>query len=65
MEIEAINKTQTKTTLRMENLQKGMGTKKLSITNRIHEVEERLSGKEDMLEETDTLVKESVNIKIF
>lgn len=35
----------------MENLEKRTGTKDVSITNRIHEVEDRISDVEDMVDE--------------
>ena len=44
----------------MENLSKGSGTTDGSINNRIQEMEERLSGVEDMIEKIDSLVKENV-----
>ena len=34
-----------------------------SITNKIQEMEERISGIEDMIEEMYTLVKQNVNLK--
>ena len=36
-----------------------------SIISRIQEIEERLSGIEDILEDTDTTVKENIKIKKF
>jgi hypothetical protein len=53
MEIELLKKTQKETTLEMENLGKRSGNKDASITNRIQEVKERISGIEDI----DTIVK--------
>ena len=47
----------------MENLGKQTGTTKTSITNRIQEIEERISGTEDTIEEIDTLVKEKKQIQ--
>ena len=46
MGIETIKKSQRKTTLELENLGKRSG---LSITNRIQETEERISGAEDTI----------------
>ena len=43
IEIEAIKKTQTKGILEMENLGKGTGATDISITNRIQEMEEKIS----------------------
>ena len=42
-----------------------MGKTDSSITNRIQELEERISGIEDMIEEINTSVKENVNLKNF
>ena len=44
----------------MENLGKWTGTE-TSITNRIQEIEERISGTEDTIEERDSLIKETAN----
>ena len=43
----------------MENLGKWTGTTETSITNRIQEIEERISGTEDSIEEIDSLIKEN------
>jgi hypothetical protein len=43
----------------MENLGKRSGITNVSITNRIQEIEERLSGVEDSIEDIDTTVKEN------
>jgi hypothetical protein len=51
MEIETIKKTQMEATLEMENLGKRTGTTDTSITGRIQEIEERISGVEDTIEE--------------
>ena len=59
-EIEAIKKTQTEGILDMENLGKWAGTTEISITNRIQEKEERISGAEDTTEEIDLLVKGNI-----
>jgi uncharacterized coiled-coil protein SlyX len=47
------------TNLEMENLGKRSGVTDVSITNRIWETEDRISGVEDTLEEIDTTVKEN------
>jgi predicted nucleic acid-binding Zn-ribbon protein len=44
MEIETIKKLQRETTLEIENLEKRSETIDASITNRIQEIEERISG---------------------
>ena len=48
---EAIKKTQTKGILGMKKLSKWTGTLKRSITNKIQEIEEIISGFEDPIEE--------------
>jgi hypothetical protein len=57
MEIETIKKSQRKTTLEIENLRKRSGVINASITNRIQEIEERISGTGDTIENIDTTVK--------
>ena len=59
--MEVIKKTQTKGRLDMENLGKQTGTTKTSITNRIQEIEERISDAEDTIEEINSLIKEKLN----
>jgi chromosome segregation ATPase len=59
MEIETIKKSQRKTTLEIENLGKRSGVIEASITNRIQEIEERISGAEDTIENIDKRVKEN------
>ena len=44
--------------MEIENLSKQSGTTNVSINNRIQEIEERILGLEDMIEETDTSDKE-------
>jgi hypothetical protein len=51
MEIEVIKKAQTESILKTESLGKRTGTMDISITNRIQEVEERISGVKDTIEE--------------
>jgi hypothetical protein len=63
MEIETIKKSQGETTLEIENLGKRSGIIEAIITNRIQEIEERISGSEDTIENTDTVVKENVKCK--
>jgi hypothetical protein len=58
MEIETIKKSQRKTTLEIENLGKRSGVIDASITNRIQEIEERISGADDTIVKNDTTVKE-------
>jgi len=47
MKIETIKKAQRETTIEVENLGKRSGVIHASITNRIQEIEERISGAED------------------
>jgi len=44
MEIEPMKKSQRETTLEIEHLGKRSGVIDASITNKIHEIEERISG---------------------
>jgi predicted nucleic acid-binding Zn-ribbon protein len=63
MEVETIKKSQRETTLEIENLGKKSGTIDSSITNRLKEIEERISGAEDTIENIDTTIKENVKCK--
>jgi hypothetical protein len=57
MEVETINKSQRQTTLEMEILGKKSGTIDASISNRIQEMEERISGAKDTRENMNTTIK--------
>ena len=57
MEIETMKKSQRETALKLENLGKRSEVIGASIINRIQEIEERISGVEDSIENTDTTVK--------
>ena len=59
MAIETIKKSQRETTLEIENLGKRSGVIDASITDRIQEIEERISGAEDTIENINTTVKEN------
>jgi hypothetical protein len=59
MELETIKKLQRETTLELENLGKRSGVINASITNRIQEIQERISGAEDTIENIDTTVTEN------
>jgi prefoldin subunit 5 len=48
--VDTIKKTQNETTLEIETLGKKSGTIDASISNRIQEMEERISGAEDSME---------------
>jgi chromosome segregation ATPase len=63
MEVETIKKTQRETTLEIEILRKKSGTRDMSIRNRIQEMEERISGAEDSIENIDTTIKENAKCK--
>ena len=63
MGIETIKKSQRKTTLEIENLGKRSGVIDTSITNRLQEIEERLSDTEYTIEDMDTIVKENTKSK--
>jgi prefoldin subunit 5 len=62
-EVETIRKTQRETTLEIENLGKKSGTIDARISNRIQEIEERISGVEDSKENMDTTIKENAKSK--
>jgi predicted nucleic acid-binding Zn-ribbon protein len=57
MKIETIKKSQRETTLELEKLGKSSGVIDASITNRIQEIEERISVTGDNIENIDTTVK--------
>ena len=63
LEVETIKKSQGETTLRLENLGRRSEVIDTSITDRIQEIEERISGAEDNIENIDTTVKENVKCK--
>jgi chromosome segregation ATPase len=63
MEVETIKKSQREITLEIENLGKKSGAIEASITNRIQDIEKRISGEEDSIEKIDTTIKESVKCK--
>jgi chromosome segregation ATPase len=58
-EIKILKKTKREAILEMENLQKRLGVTDAGITNRIQEIEERISGVEDTIEDTDIRVNEN------
>jgi hypothetical protein len=63
MEVETIKKSQRETTLEIESLGKKSGTIDASISNGIQEMEERISGAEDSIENMDTTIKENARRK--
>ena len=62
-EVDTIKKTQSEATLEIENLGKKSGTIDASISNRIQEMEERISGAEDSIENICTTIKKMQNAK--
>jgi hypothetical protein len=58
-EVETIKETKSKTTLEIENLGKKAGTIDTSISNRIQEMDERISGEDDSIENMGTTIKEN------
>jgi predicted nucleic acid-binding Zn-ribbon protein len=63
MEVETIKKTQRETTLEIETLGKKSGNINVSISNRIQEMEQRISGTEDSIENMGTTIKENAKCK--
>jgi hypothetical protein len=63
MEVETINKIRRETTLEIEFLGKKSGTIDASISNRIQEMEERISGAEDSIANMDTTIKGNAKCK--
>ena len=64
MEKESVRKTQTEGKLEIENFGTQIGNSDANLTNRIREIEKRISGIKDKVKEMDTLVKENVKSKI-
>jgi len=58
-----MKKTQRETTLEIETLGKKPGTIDVSISNRIQEIGERISGVEDSIGNMDTTIKENAKCK--
>jgi chromosome segregation ATPase len=63
IEVETIKKTQRKTILELETLGKKSGTIGANISNRIQEIEKRISGAEDSIGNMDTTIKENAKCK--
>ena len=64
MEVETIKKSHKETILEIEILEKKSGAIDVSITNNIiQEMEERISGAEDSIENMDTTIKENAKCK--
>lgn len=62
VEMELIKKAQTEGKLEMKNVGTQTATVETGLSSRIQEMKESLGG-EDKTEETDTLVKEMLNLK--
>jgi hypothetical protein len=62
-EVETIKKTQNEATLEIETLGKKSETIDMSISNRIKEMEERISGAEDSIENMGTAIKVNAKCK--
>jgi hypothetical protein len=62
-EVDTIKKIQSEATLEIETLGKKSGTIDWSISNRIQEMEERISGAEDSIENIGTTIKENAKCK--
>jgi chromosome segregation ATPase len=58
-EVDTIKKTQSEATLEIETLGKKSGTIDANINNRIQEMEERISGAEDSMENISTTIKDN------
>jgi hypothetical protein len=65
MEVETIKKSQRDTTLEIEILGKKSGTIDGNNSNRIQEMEERISGAEDSIENMDTIKENAKCRKIL
>jgi chromosome segregation ATPase len=62
-EVDTIKKTQSEAMLEIETLEKKSGSIDASISNRIQEMEERLSGAEDSIENISITIKENAKCK--
>jgi cell division protein FtsL len=62
-EVETIKKTENETTLEIETLGKKSRIIDASISNRIQEMEERISGAEDSIEIMGRTIKENAKCK--
>jgi predicted nucleic acid-binding Zn-ribbon protein len=58
-EVDTIKKIQSEAMLEIETLGKKSGTTDASISNRIQEIEETISGAEDSIENIGTTIKEN------
>ena len=65
MEVETIKKAQCEATREIKTLGKKSGIIDASISNRIQEMEERISDAEDSIESMDTTIRENAKLKKF
>jgi hypothetical protein len=65
MEVETIKISQMETTLEIETLGKKSGTIDVSISNKIQEMEERISSEEDSIENMDITITENAKCKKY
>jgi hypothetical protein len=63
MEVETIRKSQRETALEIGNLRKRSGVIVVSIINRLQDIEERILGAEDTIENIYTIGKENAKGK--
>ena len=63
MEIETIKKSQMEITLEIGNLGKKSGVIDASINNRIQEIEKRISGAEDSIENIGSTIHKNAKCK--
>jgi hypothetical protein len=63
-EVDTIKKAQSEATLEIETLGKKSGTIDVSISNRIQETEERISGAEECIENIGTTIKKKKKCKM-
>jgi chromosome segregation ATPase len=62
-DVDTIKKTQSEATLEIETLGRKYGTIDVSISSRIQEMEERISGAEDSIKNISTTIKENAKCK--
>ena len=63
MEVETIKKSQRETTLEIKIIGKKSGAIDVSISNRLQEMEERISDAEDPIENMDTTINKNAKCK--
>jgi hypothetical protein len=64
MEVETTKISQIEISVETENLGKRLGATEKSIISRIQEIQEKVLGIENTLEDIDTIVKENTKYKI-